>query len=128
MGGDSVLVVIYSGGDFVLVAFQTGGCFVLVYKKQWGGFCPGGILPYIHTIWSTQFIHLLYIQDDEKGCVKVIKDMAFSWMTPEDVVLDKPARTHPLGLILEPTRELAIQVKNHLLAAAKYTDISVCMH
>ena len=49
-GGYSVLVVIYSGGDFVLVAFQTGGCFVLVYKKQWGGFCPGGILPYIHII------------------------------------------------------------------------------
>ena len=42
-GGDSVLVVIYSGGDSVLVAFPTGGCFVLVYKKQWGGFCPGGI-------------------------------------------------------------------------------------
>ena len=34
-------------------------------------------------------------------------------------------RTHPRALILEPTRELAIQVKNHLLAAAKHTDISV---
>ncbi|XP_059172236.1 ATP-dependent RNA helicase DDX24-like [Physella acuta] len=30
----------------------------------------------------------------------------------------------PLALILEPTRELAVQVKNHLTAVAKYTDIN----
>ena len=29
------------------------------------------------------------------------------------------------ALILTPTRELAIQVKNHIVAIAKYTDIQV---
>lgn len=29
------------------------------------------------------------------------------------------------ALILTPTRELAIQIKNHLTRAAKYTDIKV---
>lgn len=29
------------------------------------------------------------------------------------------------ALILTPTRELAVQVKNHIAAAAKYTDIKV---
>lgn len=32
------------------------------------------------------------------------------------------------GLILTPTRELAIQIKNHLIKAAKYTDIKVCVY
>ena len=32
---------------------------------------------------------------------------------------------HPMALILEPTRELAVQVKNHLQAVLKYTDIKV---
>ena len=59
------------------------------------------------------------------GCVKVIKDIDLSWMAPEMVSPVVSARTHPRALILEPTRELAIQVKNHLLAAAKHTDISV---
>ncbi|XP_063218089.1 ATP-dependent RNA helicase DDX24 [Bacillus rossius redtenbacheri] len=31
------------------------------------------------------------------------------------------------ALVLTPTRELAIQVKNHLVAAAKYTDIKVAV-
>jgi len=34
-------------------------------------------------------------------------------------------RTFPRALILEPTRELAVQVKNHLQAAAKYTNVKV---
>lgn len=29
------------------------------------------------------------------------------------------------ALILTPTRELAVQIKNHLIQAAKYTDIKV---
>lgn len=29
------------------------------------------------------------------------------------------------ALILTPTRELAVQIKNHLTQAAKYTDIKV---
>ena len=32
-----------------------------------------------------------------------------------------------MGLVLAPTRELAVQVKNHLVAAAKYTGIKVCV-
>ena len=35
-----------SGGDSVLFARCTGGDYVLVNKKEWGGFCPGGILSY----------------------------------------------------------------------------------
>ena len=34
------------GGDSVLFARYTGGDSVLVNKKEWGGFCPGGILSY----------------------------------------------------------------------------------
>ena len=33
-------------GDSVLFARYTGGDSVLVNKKEWGGFCPGGILSY----------------------------------------------------------------------------------
>ena len=60
------------------------------------------------------------MQVDELGCTRVITDVHF----------EEPAKTadtsKPLiALILEPTRELAIQVKNHLMAAAKYTDIQV---
>ena len=31
------------------------------------------------------------------------------------------------GLILTPTRELAVQIKNHLDAAAKYTGIKIAV-
>ena len=30
------------------------------------------------------------------------------------------------ALVLAPTRELALQVKKHLVAVAKYTSIQVC--
>ena len=33
-----------------------------------------------------------------------------------------------LALILTPTRELALQIKHHITAAAKYTSIEVCMY
>jgi len=74
----------------------------------------------------------LSLQADGRGCVTVIKDVDFSWMedlTPktqgQGQVTPEVTRSHPMALILEPTRELAIQVKNHLNAAAKYTDIKV---
>lgn len=35
------------------------------------------------------------------------------------------AEEGPVALILEPTRELALQVKKHILAAARYTNIKV---
>ena len=37
----------------------------------------------------------------------------------------KPTADDLKALILAPTRELAIQVKNHLLKAAQFTDIKV---
>ncbi|WAR24669.1 DDX24-like protein [Mya arenaria] len=75
------------------------------------------------------------LQEDGTGCVAVVKDADFSWMeglTPAPMMpgapmLPRATRTHPRALILEPTRELAIQVKNHLVAAAKYTDIKVAV-
>lgn len=41
----------------------------------------------------------------------------------EQTLSKKPLR----GLILTPTRELAIQIKNHLEAAAKFTDIKIAV-
>jgi ATP-dependent RNA helicase DDX24/MAK5 len=38
----------------------------------------------------------------------------------------KMGRLH--ALILTPTRELAVQVKNHLVAVTKYCDIRVCCY
>lgn len=47
--------------------------------------------------------------------------------TNHDVVEEENERdSEPLyALILTPTRELAVQVKNHLVTAAKYTDIRI---
>ncbi|XP_013075127.2 ATP-dependent RNA helicase DDX24-like isoform X2 [Biomphalaria glabrata] len=38
---------------------------------------------------------------------------------------EKLVSSPPMALILEPTRELAVQVKNHLSRLAKYTDIKL---
>lgn len=58
-------------------------------------------------------------EDDNKiGCVKVVK-------LPDDKKIGTSKRKPLYALILTPTRELAIQVKNHLKTAAKYTDIQV---
>ncbi|XP_076681119.1 ATP-dependent RNA helicase DDX24 isoform X2 [Andrena cerasifolii] len=54
------------------------------------------------------------------GCVRVINN----------IQLDKPQNhgQKPLfALILTPTRELAIQIKDHLTKAAKYTDIHIAV-
>ena len=39
-------------GDSVLFARYPGGDSVLVDKKEWGGFCPGGILSYTRFLDS----------------------------------------------------------------------------
>ena len=83
---------------------------------------------------------------DGVGCVRVINDIQFDFdedgggedmfMPPvlEDIEFEddgdnKHARKKSKGklraLILTPTRELAIQVRDHLVAAAKYTPIKV---
>ena len=60
------------------------------------------------------------------GCVCVKNNVTFDWLeeaVPPDSSGDP---SHPLlALILTPTRELAIQVNNHIKAAAKYTDVKV---
>lgn len=49
------------------------------------------------------------------GCVKVIDDVKL----PDHMVIKTGKPLY--ALILTPTRELAIQISRHLIAAAKYT-------
>ncbi|XP_057657837.1 ATP-dependent RNA helicase DDX24 [Diorhabda carinulata] len=55
---------------------------------------------------------------NDTGCVKLINDVNIK----ETTVL-KPL----YALILTPTRELAFQVRNHLVAVAKYTGINIAV-
>ena len=77
-------------------------------------------------------------EDDEEktGCVKVVNDVKFDFeidiadasdplIVTNDKKLLKPKTLK--ALVLTPTRELAIQIKDHLVAAAKYTDIQVAV-
>ncbi|XP_044023530.1 ATP-dependent RNA helicase DDX24 [Siniperca chuatsi] len=68
--------------------------------------------------------------DDERlGCVKVIENADFDF-DPTAEAEEKPAgsRSQPLlGLVLTPTRELAVQVKHHIDAVAKFTDIKTAI-
>ncbi|KAJ8306548.1 hypothetical protein KUTeg_017093 [Tegillarca granosa] len=66
------------------------------------------------------------LQSDGIGCVRVVKDADFSDLNlvyPLMNTIDKS----PLALILEPTRELAVQVKNHLQAISKYSNIKIAI-
>ena len=55
------------------------------------------------------------------GCVKVIDNVEFDFEdTAEDIPSGRPF--HPLlGLVIAPTRELAVQVKHHIDAVAQFT-------
>lgn len=59
-------------------------------------------------------------EDQRLGCVKVIQNAEFDFETTAE---EKAAsRNQPLlGLVLTPTRELAVQVKHHIDAVAKFT-------
>ncbi|XP_069570962.1 ATP-dependent RNA helicase DDX24 [Brachyistius frenatus] len=62
-------------------------------------------------------------EDEPLGCVQEIDDVKLNFD-------EKPAagRTQPLlGLVLTPTRELAVQVKHHIDAVAKFTDIKTAI-
>uniref|UniRef100_A0A3Q1F8Q0 ATP-dependent RNA helicase DDX24 n=1 Tax=Acanthochromis polyacanthus TaxID=80966 RepID=A0A3Q1F8Q0_9TELE len=62
-------------------------------------------------------------EDDLQGCVPLTKNAEFN----SD---EKPAggQNQPLlGLVLTPTRELAVQVKHHIDAVAKFTDIKTAI-
>ncbi|XP_060938919.1 ATP-dependent RNA helicase DDX24 [Limanda limanda] len=66
-------------------------------------------------------------EDQTLGCVKVIEDAEFDL---DEEAEEKPAggRNQPLlGLVLTPTRELAVQVKHHIDAVAKFTDIKTAI-
>ncbi|MEQ2165008.1 hypothetical protein GOODEAATRI_012565 [Goodea atripinnis] len=56
-------------------------------------------------------------QDEQLGCVRVIDDAEFDFKGKVDEGQNRPL----LGLVLTPTRELAVQVKHHIDAVAKYT-------
>ncbi|XP_062581240.1 ATP-dependent RNA helicase DDX24-like isoform X2 [Saccostrea cucullata] len=65
-------------------------------------------------------------QTEELGCVKVIDDADFSALGfPNSGPALRKGNKFPLALILQPTRELAIQVKDHLQVAAAFTDITI---
>ncbi|KAK3601514.1 hypothetical protein CHS0354_027660 [Potamilus streckersoni] len=66
------------------------------------------------------------LQEGEIGLVKVIDNADFTWLDNDhdSAKVTLPNRS-PLALVLEPTRELAIQVRDHIKAVAKYTGIQV---
>lgn len=56
------------------------------------------------------------------GCVQVIDDVEFDFEQTEEQ--QRPTGSPLLGLVLTPTRELAVQVKHHIDAVAKFTSES----
>lgn len=66
--------------------------------------------------------------DDERlGCVQVIENAEFDFdQTAKAEEEEASSRAQPLlGLVLTPTRELAVQVKHHIDAVAKFTGRSL---
>ncbi|XP_033499050.1 ATP-dependent RNA helicase DDX24 [Epinephelus lanceolatus] len=65
--------------------------------------------------------------DDRLGCVQVIENAEFD-PTVKAEAESAGSRNQPLlGLVLTPTRELAVQVKHHIDAVAKFTDIKTAI-
>ncbi|XP_036398077.1 ATP-dependent RNA helicase DDX24 [Megalops cyprinoides] len=66
--------------------------------------------------------------DSQKlGCVKVIEDMEFDFDTAGKTEVPANQKQPLLGLILTPTRELAVQVKHHIDAVAQFTGIKTAI-
>ncbi|XP_068582473.1 ATP-dependent RNA helicase DDX24 [Cebidichthys violaceus] len=72
--------------------------------------------------------------DDERlGCVQVIENVEFDFEPAAGAAEEEEAAGgggggQPLlGLVLTPTRELAVQVKHHIDAVAKFTDIKTAI-
>lgn len=64
-------------------------------------------------------------QDDSErlGCVQVVENAVFDFEAGEN---SAGGRVQPLlGLVLTPTRELAVQVKHHIDAISKFTGESL---
>lgn len=72
------------------------------------------------------------LENDNKklGCVKVIHNVEFDFENSADTE-DKNSsgsRNQPLlGLVLTPTRELAVQVKHHIDAVAQFTNVKTAI-
>ncbi|KAI1895420.1 hypothetical protein AGOR_G00106100 [Albula goreensis] len=70
-------------------------------------------------------------EDDDTGsqklqCCNVIENIEFDFIP--DLKKSEANQKHPLlGLILTPTRELAVQVKHHIDAAAQFTGIKTAI-
>ncbi|XP_023783418.1 ATP-dependent RNA helicase DDX24 [Cyanistes caeruleus] len=68
-------------------------------------------------------------EDDESfttGCVKVLENVEFDSDNKTHSV-DSHKNRPLLGLVLTPTRELAVQVKHHIDAVAKFTGIKTAI-
>ncbi|XP_061898205.1 ATP-dependent RNA helicase DDX24 [Entelurus aequoreus] len=70
-------------------------------------------------------------EDERLGCVKVIEDVVLDFEGNAAEAGDKNSadgQGRPLlGLVLTPTRELAVQVKHHIDAVAKFSDIKTAI-
>ncbi|RMB98790.1 hypothetical protein DUI87_25009 [Hirundo rustica rustica] len=60
------------------------------------------------------------------GCVKVLENVEFN-SDDETHTVDSHKKRPLLGLVLTPTRELAVQVKHHIDAVAKFTGIKTAI-
>ncbi|NXF73408.1 DDX24 helicase, partial [Sclerurus mexicanus] len=60
------------------------------------------------------------------GCVKVLENVEFD-CGDETQNVGSPKKRPLLGLVLTPTRELAVQVKHHIDAVAKFTGIKTAI-
>ncbi|XP_041268651.1 ATP-dependent RNA helicase DDX24 [Onychostruthus taczanowskii] len=60
------------------------------------------------------------------GCVKVLENIEFD-SDDETHTVDSDKNRPLLGLVLTPTRELAVQVKHHIDAVAKFTGIKTAI-
>uniref|UniRef100_U3JIJ1 ATP-dependent RNA helicase n=1 Tax=Ficedula albicollis TaxID=59894 RepID=U3JIJ1_FICAL len=60
------------------------------------------------------------------GCVKVLENVEFE-SDDETHAVDSHKKRPLLGLVLTPTRELAVQVKHHIDAVAKFTGIKTAI-
>uniref|UniRef100_A0A4W6FB83 ATP-dependent RNA helicase n=1 Tax=Lates calcarifer TaxID=8187 RepID=A0A4W6FB83_LATCA len=68
-------------------------------------------------------------EDERLGCVQVIENAEFDFGPAAEAEEESAGgQNQPLlGLVLTPTRELAVQVKHHIDAVAKFTDIKTAI-
>lgn len=65
--------------------------------------------------------------DIKLGCVQVGEKAPFDPAPPEEAPSEGSQNRPLLGLVLTPTRELAVQVKHHIDAVAKFTNIQTAI-